>query len=109
MLQFLAGAGGGSAGGGTYVSLWNTIVDMLYTSVVSAFGWFQQILDSAPGAWNAIFTLFVVIVIFRFLLAPLLGVYMSGGSDYAAGVIGSASLSDKAKSNDSKEIVKRED
>lgn len=63
--------------------MWNTILDFIYNAVVSAFGWFQQILDAAPGAWNSIFTLFVILALSRFLLGPLLGVSFSGQSDQA--------------------------
>lgn len=67
--------------------MWSFAVDVITRSVASAFGWFQQILDAAPGAWDAIFTVFVIFVICRFLLGPLLGVSFIGpGSDTAKGL-----------------------
>ena len=64
--------------------MWNFAVEIVTSSVASAFGWFQQILDAAPGAWDTIFTVFVILVISRFLLAPVLGVAFGGrGSDRA--------------------------
>lgn len=64
--------------------MWNTILDMLTTGVTSAFNWFGRILDAAPGAWSTILTLFTILVICRFLLAPVLGVTFGGaGSDRA--------------------------
>lgn len=63
--------------------MWQTVLDLIYNAVLSAFGWFQQILDAAPGAWSSIFTLFVILVLSRFLLGPLLGVAFSGQSDQA--------------------------
>ncbi len=63
--------------------MWQNVLDLVYSAVVSAFGWFQQILDAAPGAWNTIFTIFVIFALSRFLLGPLLGVTFSGQSDQA--------------------------
>lgn len=64
--------------------MWNWVLNLITTAVTSAFAWFQSILNAAPGAWNAIFTLFVILVICRFLLAPVLGVTFGGrGSDKA--------------------------
>ena len=63
--------------------MWQTVLDLIYNAVVSSFGWFQQILDAAPGAWSSFFTLFVILVLSRFLLGPLLGVAFSGQSDQA--------------------------
>lgn len=62
--------------------MWNDAVNLVVYAVVSAFGWFQQILDAVPGAWDAIFTIFSIFVVSRFLLAPVLGVAFGGlGSD----------------------------
>ncbi len=64
--------------------MWNDAVSLVTSAVVSAFGWFQQILDAAPGAWDTIFTVFVIFMICRFLLSPVLGVAFGGrGSDRA--------------------------
>lgn len=63
--------------------MWQNVLDLVYSAVVSAFGWFQQILDAAPGALNTIFTIFVIFALSRFLLGPLLGVTFSGQSDQA--------------------------
>lgn len=62
--------------------MWSFAVGLITSAVTSAFSWFQQILDSAPGAWTAIFSVFVIFMICRFLLAPVLGVTFGGlGSD----------------------------
>lgn len=61
--------------------MWNSVLDLIYNAVVSAFGWFQQILDAAPGAWSTIFTMFVILALSRFLLGPLLGVSFGVSSD----------------------------
>lgn len=63
--------------------MWNYTVELCSHAVISAFGWFQQILDAAPGAWNAIFTMFAIFVVSRFLLGPVLGASFSGQSDRA--------------------------
>ena len=64
--------------------MWNFVVELVTGAVTSAFGWFQQILDAAPGTWDTIFTIFVILAISRFLLAPVLGVVFGGrGSDRA--------------------------
>ena len=64
--------------------MWNTVVNMITTGVTSAFSWFGKILDAVPGAWSTILTLFTILVICRFLLAPVLGVAFGGaGSDRA--------------------------
>lgn len=59
--------------------MWEFVLDLISSAVISAFGWFSQILDAAPGAWDSIFTLFVIVILSRFLLGPILGVLFSGG------------------------------
>lgn len=67
--------------------MWNDVVSLVTSAVTSAFSWFQQILDAVPGAWDTIFTVFVILVISRFLLGPVLGVSFIGpGSDTAKGL-----------------------
>lgn len=72
--------------------MWSFVLNLITSSVASAFGWLQQIFNAAPGAWDSIFTLFVILAICRFLLGPILGV--------AFGVAGS-DKSKKAKGKDS--------
>lgn len=62
--------------------MWEFALDLVTSAVTSAFGWFSDLLNAAPGAWNTIFTVFVILAICRFLLAPVLGVTFGGkGSD----------------------------
>lgn len=64
--------------------MWDFVLDLIYSSVVSAFNWFSSVLNAAPGAWDTIFTIFVILALSRFLLGPLLGVSFSGQSDKAS-------------------------
>lgn len=63
--------------------MWDLVIDLLINSVSSAFEWFNKILASATGAWDTIFTLFVIVILSRFMLGPLLGVAFGGRSDKA--------------------------
>ena len=65
--------------------MWQTVLDMIYMGFVSSFGWFTDILSAAPGAWNTIFTVFVILTLSRFLLGPLLGASFGVGSDTVQG------------------------
>lgn len=59
--------------------MWYDVLDMIATAVTSAFGWFGDILEATPGAWDTIFTLFVILVLSRYLLGPILGAMFRGG------------------------------
>lgn len=62
--------------------MWEFALGLLTTAVSSAFGWFSDLLNAAPGSWNTIFTIFVILAVCRFLLSPVLGVTFGGrGSD----------------------------
>ena len=63
--------------------MWNSIVSYITSSVGAAFNWFSQLMGAVPGAWDTVFTIFVILAISRFLLGPLLGVAFSGSSDRA--------------------------
>lgn len=58
--------------------MWEFALNLITTSLASAFSWFGSILDSAPGAWDSIFTIFVIFAISRYLLAPILGLTLGG-------------------------------
>lgn len=64
--------------------MWQFVLNLITSSVTAAFSWFGSILDAAPGAWDSIFTVFVILAISRFLLGPVLGVAFSVGSDKAS-------------------------
>lgn len=63
--------------------MWETVIDMLVTAVTAAFNWMSAFFNAAPGSWDALFTLFVIVILSRFLLGPLLGVAFGGRSDKA--------------------------
>lgn len=63
--------------------MWNSVVNIVVTSVTAAFNWFGQIMDAIPGAWDTIFTIIVILILSRFLLGPILGAAFSGSSDQA--------------------------
>lgn len=63
--------------------MWNSVVNIVVTSVGAAFNWYGQIMDAVPGAWDTIFTIIVILILSRFLLGPILGAAFSGSSDQA--------------------------
>lgn len=62
--------------------MWNSVLNILISAITSCFSWLDRFFDAIPGAWDTIFTLITIIVISRFLLRPILGVF-SIGSDRA--------------------------
>lgn len=63
--------------------MWNTVVDIVVTAVLSCFDWLNALFDAIPGAWNTIFTIIVILLLARFMLGPILGAMFSVGSDKA--------------------------
>lgn len=63
--------------------MWNSVVQIIVSSVTSCFSWFDRLISAIPGSWNTIFTIIVILILARFLLGPVLGVAFSGGSDKA--------------------------
>lgn len=61
--------------------MWENILNILIAAINACFGWFDRLMQSIPGAWDTIFTLITIIVISRFLLAPLVGWTFTVGSD----------------------------
>ena len=61
--------------------MWNSAVKIVTDAVTACFGWFGDLLDAIPGSWDSIFTLIVIILISRSLLAPVLGFSFGVGSD----------------------------
>lgn len=87
--------------------MWDFVIGLLVDSVMAAYSWFTDILNSAPGAWDSIFTMFVILVVCRFLLGPLTGSNIVGGSDsVSAGISDSIS---KKKSADADFISQHKD
>lgn len=65
--------------------MWENILNILIAAINACFGWFDRLMQAIPGAWDTIFTLITIIVISRFLLAPLVGWTFTVGSDTVQG------------------------
>lgn len=65
--------------------MWTTIIDYLTTAINAVLSWTTTLFNSVPGAWDSIFTLFVIVIICRFLLGPVLGFSIGVGSDTVQG------------------------
>ena len=63
--------------------MWSFVVDSLVSLFGSIFSWVTSIFNAIPGSWDTLFTLFVIFMIARFLLGPVLGFAFSAGSDKA--------------------------
>lgn len=63
--------------------MWNSVVDLIVTSVGACFDWFGSVFSAIPGAWNTVFTIIVIFILSRFLLGPVLGAAFTGRSDQA--------------------------
>ena len=63
--------------------MWNTIVEYLIFLFSSVLSWLTSIFNAIPGSWDTLFTIFVIFMIARYLLGPILGVAFSAGSDKA--------------------------
>lgn len=61
--------------------MWNEILLMFSNIINFAFNTFVTLFDAIPGAWDTVFTLIVIIMVTRFILAPLFSV--GSGSDNA--------------------------
>ena len=64
--------------------MWSFVVDSLVSLFSSIFSWVASIFNAIPGSWDTLFTLFVIFMIARFLLGPIIGVTFTAGSDIAA-------------------------
>lgn len=63
--------------------MWNSVIEILSAAINAVISWTTTLFNAVPGAWDAIFTLFVIIIICRYLLGPVLGVAFNAGSDKA--------------------------
>lgn len=66
--------------------MWESVVNILVQLLGTCFSWMTTIYNAMPGAWDTFFTLFVIIVISKFLLGPIGGFAFNAGSDVAAAV-----------------------
>lgn len=56
--------------------MWSEILLMFSNIINFVFNTFTTLFNAIPGAWDTVFTLIVITMVFRFILAPL----FSGGS-----------------------------
>lgn len=63
--------------------MWTSIIEYLSTAINAVISWTTTLFNSIPGSWDSIFTLFVIVIICRYLLGPVLGVAFNAGSDRA--------------------------
>lgn len=53
--------------------MWSDIIQMLLDSVTSAFGWFNDILNTDNNIWPTVYFVIASIFALRFILGPILG------------------------------------
>lgn len=60
----------------------STIIDYMITCINAVFGWFDQFMDSLPGAFSFISAMIGAFSVFRLLIRPIMGYRLgSGASD----------------------------
>ena len=62
----------------------STIIGYMITCINAVFGWFDQLMDSLPGAFSFILAMIGAFTVFRLLIRPIMGAHIGGaGSDVA--------------------------
>lgn len=60
--------------------MWNSIFSVVSSAVSSAWVWFNGLFDAIPGAWEFIFVVILIYLIYKHVLMPLVGGSLKGGS-----------------------------
>ena len=61
--------------------MFDVVISYLISAISACFSWLGSIFEAIPGSWDIVFTVFVILVVSRFLLGSLLGAVFSRGSD----------------------------
>lgn len=75
--------------------MWESVLNIIIQMLNSCFSWMISVYNAMPGAWDTVFTMFVLIMISKFLLGPIGGFAFNAGSDVAGAI-------NKARSNRNK-------